>query len=87
MWLRHCIRPMQDCTNQITNSDSVGSTRKWKKFTKEVGQCGLSPSPMNVDRRPVLDDFDRSAGKKQCLSGSSYSNKENGEVAAGFQRQ
>ena len=79
------MRPMQDCTNQITNSDSVGSTRKLKKLASEVGQCGVSPSPMNVDRRPMLDDFDRSAGKKQCLSGSSYSNIENVEVAAGSQ--
>ena len=58
------VRPMQDCTNQITNSDSVGSTRKWKKLVREVGQCGVSPSPMNMDRRPVLDDFDKSSSKK-----------------------
>ena len=58
------MRPMQDCTNQITFSDSVGSIRKWKKLAREVGQCGVSPSPMNVDRRPVLDVFDRSVGKK-----------------------
>ena len=80
------VRPLQDCTNQITISDSVGSIRKWKKLAREVGQCRVFPSPMNVDRRPVMDVFDRSAGKKQCLNGSSYSNKENDEVAAGSQR-
>ena len=80
------VRPKQDCTNQITISDSVGSTRKWKKLAREVGQCGVSPSPMNVDRRPVMGVFDRSAGKKQRLSGSNYSNKENDEVAVGSQR-
>ena len=74
--------PMQDCTNQVTNSTSVGSTRKWKKLAREVGQCVLSPSPMIVDRRPVLEDVDRSVGKKQCWNGSSYLNKENCEVAA-----
>ena len=30
----------------------------------------------------MLDDIDRSASKKQCLSGSSYLNKENCEVVA-----
>ena len=79
------VRPLQECTNQITISDFVGSTRKWKKLAREVGQCGVSPSPMNVDRRPVMDVFDGSAGKKQRVSGGSYSNKENDEVAAGSQ--
>ena len=31
------VRPLQECTNQITISDSVGSTRKWKKLAREVG--------------------------------------------------
>ena len=64
----------------------MGSIRKWKKLAREMGQCGVSPSPMNVDRRLVLDVFDMSAGKKQRLSGSNYSNKENDEVAVGSQR-
>ena len=51
-----------------------------------MGQCGVSPSPMNVDRRLVMDVFDRSAGKKQHLSGCNYSNKENDEGAAESQR-
>ena len=51
-----------------------------------MGQCGLSPSPMNVNRRPMMDVFDGSASKKQRLSGSNYSNKENDEVAAESQR-
>ena len=80
------VRPLQDCTNQITISDSVGSTRKWKKLARDVGRCGVSPSPMNVDRRPVMDVFYKSASKKQRLSGSNYSNKENDEVAAESQR-
>ena len=46
----------------------------------------MSPSPMNVDRRPMMDVFDGSASKKQCVSVGSYSNKENDEVAAGSQR-
>nr|POE99838.1 hypothetical protein CFP56_61880 [Quercus suber] len=54
------VMPMQDCTNQITNSASVGSMRKWKKLAREVGQGVVSPSPMIVDRRPVMDDIDRS---------------------------
>ena len=79
------VRPLQECTNQITISDSVGSTRKWKKLAREVGQCGVSPSPMNIDRRPGVDVFDGSVRKKQRVSVGSYSNKENDEVAAGSQ--
>ena len=80
------MRPLQECTNQITISDSVGSTRKWKKLARESSQCGVSHSPMNVDRRPVMDVFDGSVRKKQRVSVGSYSNKENDEVAAGYQR-
>ena len=46
----------------------------------------MSPSPMNVDRRPGMDVFDGSVRKKQRVSVGSYSNKENDEVAARSQR-
>nr|POE86698.1 hypothetical protein CFP56_46909 [Quercus suber] len=71
------VQPLQDCSNQLSNSSSVESTRKWKKLAREVGQLMVSPLPMIVDRRSMLDDFERSAGKRQCLSGSSNLNKEN----------
>ncbi|KAL0012397.1 hypothetical protein SO802_007505 [Lithocarpus litseifolius] len=30
------VMPMQECTNQVTNSTSVESTRKWKKLAREM---------------------------------------------------
>ena len=43
----------------------------------------MSPSPIKVDRQPVLEDVEMNIGKKQCKSFCSSLDKENCEVATG----
>ena len=62
---------------------SAGSTKKWKKRARVVGQPSMNAASMSVDKRPAIEMIDQLEGKKKCLEFCSSYDRDNFQVVAG----